>query len=475
MSSYNPPIENVPIFDSSLFRDTNSEGTLTITQADKRYLKFPIAQGNETLQGATISGALVANSTSTFNGTSAFNAIATFNDDITIADGVDTSTISMNNASNLLKIRNNVNSGLIQLSNTDSGGFETINMALSSTTFNVNTNTSGYVSAGGATLNFSASGITLSGADTTIANKNLIVSDTTNNGKLTIDQQAVDTYISNNLTSGTIFLQTKNGGGVLNDTLAISSGSNGIVAGTKLDMDGNFIDRVGSVIYNGDGTTQTSAYTGAGASAGSYTLSNITLDANGKITAISSGSATSIVPVGSTIAYAGANTPPTGWLFCQGQAVSRTTYSALFAVIGSLYGNGDGSTTFNLPKMMSGDNNYGIFPAGSAQTTNNGFIVNGGSVNVVYLPKISNANQTNQQISFLQTPNHSHDITFPTANYVNNVNTTNNTTTGGSGARAVNGSQSTFPTATDTINYGNLKTQADYVPIYTAFCWIIKY
>ena len=48
--------------------------------------------------------------------------------------------------------------------------------------------------------------------------------------------------------------------------------------------------------------------------------------------------------------YAGA-LPPNGWLFCDGSAVSRTTYAALFAVIGTAYGSGDGSTTFNLPDL----------------------------------------------------------------------------------------------------------------------------
>ena len=40
---------------------------------------------------------------------------------------------------------------------------------------------------------------------------------------------------------------------------------------------------------------------------------------------------------------------PTGWLLCDGSAVSRTTYAALFAKLGTAYGSGDGSTTFNLP------------------------------------------------------------------------------------------------------------------------------
>lgn len=45
------------------------------------------------------------------------------------------------------------------------------------------------------------------------------------------------------------------------------------------------------------------------------------------------------------------NTPPAGWLLCNGQAVSRTTYANLFSVLGTTYGQGDGSTTFNVPDL----------------------------------------------------------------------------------------------------------------------------
>lgn len=48
--------------------------------------------------------------------------------------------------------------------------------------------------------------------------------------------------------------------------------------------------------------------------------------------------------------FAGA-TPPSGWLVCDGSAVSRTTYATLFAAIGTTWGTGDGSTTFNLPDL----------------------------------------------------------------------------------------------------------------------------
>lgn len=49
--------------------------------------------------------------------------------------------------------------------------------------------------------------------------------------------------------------------------------------------------------------------------------------------------------------YAGSSAP-TGWLLCDGSAVNRTTYAALFAVVGTAFGAGDGSTTFNLPNLM---------------------------------------------------------------------------------------------------------------------------
>lgn len=60
-----------------------------------------------------------------------------------------------------------------------------------------------------------------------------------------------------------------------------------------------------------------------------------------------SGSST---PIGSITAYGG-STAPSGWLMCNGAAVSREKYSLLFDVIGTIYGDGDGSTTFNLPDM----------------------------------------------------------------------------------------------------------------------------
>lgn len=56
------------------------------------------------------------------------------------------------------------------------------------------------------------------------------------------------------------------------------------------------------------------------------------------------------IPSGMLAPFAGTSAP-SGWFLCYGQAVSRTTYAALFTAIGTTYGTGDGSTTFNLPDL----------------------------------------------------------------------------------------------------------------------------
>ena len=60
------------------------------------------------------------------------------------------------------------------------------------------------------------------------------------------------------------------------------------------------------------------------------------------------GQSTPLVPSGCVLHFA-MSTAPSGWLACDGSAVSRTTYASLFSAIGTTYGSGDGSTTFNLP------------------------------------------------------------------------------------------------------------------------------
>ena len=68
------------------------------------------------------------------------------------------------------------------------------------------------------------------------------------------------------------------------------------------------------------------------------------------------------LPIGGVFPFAG-TTAPTGYLLCDGSAISRTTYADLFTEIGTTYGAGDGSTTFNVPDTR------GIFIQGAGSQT----------------------------------------------------------------------------------------------------------
>lgn len=90
---------------------------------------------------------------------------------------------------------------------------------------------------------------------------------------------------------------------------------------------------------------------------------------------------TSQNPVGAIVMFGG-GAAPQGYLMCQGQAVSRATYSALFAVVGTSFGGGDGSSTFNVPNLV------GKFPVGYAagDTDFNALGKTGGAKRVTLLP-----------------------------------------------------------------------------------------
>lgn len=81
----------------------------------------------------------------------------------------------------------------------------------------------------------------------------------------------------------------------------------------------------------------------------------------------STSTAAAIMPVGSIQMYAAATAPNASWMICNGAAISRTTYATLFALIGTTYGAGDGSTTFNLPNM-TGKFPLGVSPSAPVHT-----------------------------------------------------------------------------------------------------------
>jgi microcystin-dependent protein len=90
-------------------------------------------------------------------------------------------------------------------------------------------------------------------------------------------------------------------------------------------------------------------------------------------------------PTGGLIMWS-TSTAPTGWLLCNGAAVSRTTYAALFAIVGSTFGVGDGSTTFNLPNYVN------RFPIGVGSTA--ALAATGGSNDAVVVSHTHTATST---------------------------------------------------------------------------------
>lgn len=94
------------------------------------------------------------------------------------------------------------------------------------------------------------------------------------------------------------------------------------------------------------------------------------------------------LPVGTIVLWS-TNVPPTGWLICDGSAVSRATYNTLFLIIGTTYGVGDGATTFNLPDLRQ------RFPLGKAASgTGSTLGSSGGNIDHVHTG-----------------PSHTHDVT----------------------------------------------------------------
>jgi len=95
----------------------------------------------------------------------------------------------------------------------------------------------------------------------------------------------------------------------------------------------------------------------------------------GNITISSSGGGSGTADIAGSIKLWGGSTEPTDWMFCDGRALSRSAYPSLFAKIGTTYGAGDGTTTFNLPNITN------RFPVGAGGLYSNG--ATGGSADAV--------------------------------------------------------------------------------------------
>ena len=109
------------------------------------------------------------------------------------------------------------------------------------------------------------------------------------------------------------------------------------------------------------------------------------------------------IPTATIVPWSSASVP-SGFLECDGTAVSRSTYSALFAIIGTTYGAGDGSTTFDLPDLQ--DNT----PVGKSGTKSLGST--GGANTVTVTPAGNVGGSTaNATLSTAQLASHTHHVT----------------------------------------------------------------
>jgi len=148
-------------------------------------------------------------------------------------------------------------------------------------------------------------------------------------------------------------------------------------------------------------------------------------------------------------------TSPTGWLICNGSAISRTTYATLFAVISTTYGVGDGSTTFNLPDLR-GRSPFGVSTSYALAST-------GGSADAVVVTHTHTATST------VTDPGHNHTIQPSTQGSGGSAGVQGAFWTGGTTSTATTG----ITVATSNANAGVSGTGANLSP-YLAINFIIK-
>jgi hypothetical protein len=256
MSVNIPPNPNVSTF-NNLYWITD-DTPLTESIANKLYLKFPVAQGTENLQTTNVQGTLTCNSTAIFNDPT------TFNDDVSITTGKDlflydnqaipTSSILRQDTGSLT-IANNTINGSISLETTNGSGTTTTSLQLNKTK--------------GATFT----------TDTYVEDSVFVLRD---NAATTI--QVYITYVAGQQNNFNLAPST------LNPTTFFTSYLDpAFTPITPLTISNTGISLQGTApITFPDNTIQNSAFTGG--TAGSYTNTNMTIDANGKISAISSGS-----------------------------------------------------------------------------------------------------------------------------------------------------------------------------------------
>jgi microcystin-dependent protein len=155
---------------------------------------------------------------------------------------------------------------------------------------------------------------------------------------------------------------------------------------------------------------------------------------------------TGLLPSGVILPY-GASASPTGFLLCNGQAVNRSTYSSLFAIVSSLYGNGDGSSTFNVPDLR------GRFVAGWDAGTS---VLTSVTANMVLGSSIANTGGAQAvTLTTAQMPAHTHSYTIKASGVGGNEGSGSlwyNTSSSSTGSTGSDGAHSNIP-PTMILNY----------------------
>jgi microcystin-dependent protein len=120
------------------------------------------------------------------------------------------------------------------------------------------------------------------------------------------------------------------------------------------------------------------------------------------------------VPLGTLLDYVGSSAPNSNFVLAYGQAISRTTYSAFFSLVGTTFGTGDGTTTFNVPdlrgRMTSGLDNMGGSAAGRVGTA---LVTDGGTLNGQLLGSAAGSQNHAQTTAEMVAHNHTVNITDP--------------------------------------------------------------
>jgi|5B_taG_2_1085324.scaffolds.fasta_scaffold20937_2 microcystin-dependent protein len=189
---------------------------------------------------------------------------------------------------------------------------------------------------------------------------------------------------------------------------------------------------------------------------------------SGALPAISGASLTGIegTATGTILSWSTASVP-TGFLECNGAAVSRSTYSALFSVVGTTYGSGDGSSTFGLPDLQ--DN----VPVGKSS---NKSLASTGGANTVSASGNISGSTANASLSTAQLASHSHGSGFYNPNNSSNAGASNM----GGGANAPAGNAiNTTSTGSGSAHSHNMSANfsgsaTSVVQPYVALIFIIK-